>query len=275
MKNKAEELKMRVMFCFLENPDSTVTGISRTLNEPKQTISRMLMALEKEGLINRENNRHPKLTSDGEYWANLYNKRMNINLHYLMYNGVNIEDAREDAMYFALHSSDATMRMIAKTTEILRIKSEPSMKRKFSGDWLCNNLSDGIYNFPFIIYKEIAKNGNNISMANRGFVHPCTITVKNGVGIVQLQAVAMSEKSSLNGETMTGKVKNMRYFSYGEYIQAETIGDLITFPATALEFVTDGTGSEKILHGSVGVNMECSVGPEHMAEATAIFTVII
>ena len=61
-------LRLRVMLCFLESApgDCTVTGISRTLKEEKYKISRVLIALEKEGLVDRFDTRNPHLTEKGQ-----------------------------------------------------------------------------------------------------------------------------------------------------------------------------------------------------------------
>ena len=61
-------LRLRVMLCFLESApgDCTVTGISQTLKEEKYKISRVLIALEKEGLVDRFDTRNSHLTETGQ-----------------------------------------------------------------------------------------------------------------------------------------------------------------------------------------------------------------
>ena len=66
-----EDLIMRVLLCFLKSApeDCTVTGISRTLKEEKYKISRAVIELEKEGLVDRSDQRHPILTETGRKQA--------------------------------------------------------------------------------------------------------------------------------------------------------------------------------------------------------------
>ena len=45
--------------------------------------------------------------------------------------------------------------------------------------------------------------------------------------------------------------------------------------AGSLYFLNIGSGMGQILHGSVCLRMQCSVGTNHMPESTAIFTIMI
>ena len=70
MIKKPDFLKLRVLLCFLKLPaeDRTVTGIARTLNVEKYKISRVIIALENEGYIDREqveNSNNISMANDG------------------------------------------------------------------------------------------------------------------------------------------------------------------------------------------------------------------
>ena len=112
-------------------------------------------------------------------------------------------------------------------------------------------------------------------MGNEVFEHPCVLHVKDGVGIIQLRALDIRAHSALNGMKMCGKVKNMKYLDHGIFRNAELNGDVLQFPVSVISFVNLVSGVGQILHGSVCVNMECSVGPIHMPESMAIFTILI
>lgn len=68
MAESLELLKMRVLISFLNEDERTctVTGLAAMLGEGKQKVSRILMALEKEGLLDRSNLRRPCLTAEGQ-----------------------------------------------------------------------------------------------------------------------------------------------------------------------------------------------------------------
>ena len=269
-------LRLRVLLCFLNKDKScTVTGVSRTLKESKQNISRAMMALEKEGLLDRSNPRKPMLTERGNIIGIQYSERIEISLDHLLYEGVDIENAKRDAFYWALYCSDATMNAVKATEEQYRVKYELRNQKSFNGKQLCKLLKNGSYPFPFLIYKEQAKNGSNISMANEGFEHPCTLYVENGDGWIQLRAQNVSAKSVSNGELLRGKAQSMQYFDSGQFIDAEINGNVFSFPAEALNFLNMGNGVGQILHGCCCVRLRSSVGLVHMPESTAIFTILI
>ena len=87
MPESLEILKMRALICFLNEDPAlcTVTGLADILGEGKQKISRLLMSLEKEGLLDRSDLRQPRLTQAGREQAAYYEKRTNIVLNHLLY----------------------------------------------------------------------------------------------------------------------------------------------------------------------------------------------
>ncbi len=276
MTESPDILRLRVLLCFLKKDEScTVMRISRTLKEAKQNISRAMIALEKNGLLDRSNPRRPILTELGNKKARHYAERIEITLNHLLYEGVDVETARRDAFQWALYCSDKTMETIRATEERYRVKYELREQKQFGGKQLCRLLKNGSYRFPFLMYREQVKNGTNISMANEGFEHPCTLYVEDGEGWIQLRAQSISGKSASNGKLLRGRAQSMKYFDSGHFVDAEVNGNLFSFPAEALHFVNMGSGVGQILHGSCQVKMECSVGLIHMPESTAIFTILI
>lgn len=277
MHESLDILKMRVLLSFL-NEDSkycTVTGLSNMLGEGKQKISRILISLEKEGYIDRSNQRCPVLTESGEEQARFYENRFNVILNHLLYEGLDIDSAEHDAFAWAMYSSDKGIKLIRSSEQRYRAKYELRKQQQFDGALLCEHLSDGEYLFPFLIYKENVTHGSNLSMANSGFEHPCRLSVKDGVGTVCLKPLDIRARSQMNGKTMYGRVRQLMYLVGEEYIQAEDNGDYITFPANILHFLNIGTGMGQILHGSVCLKMQCTVGTNHMPESVAIFTIMI
>ena len=276
MKDTTDIVKLRVLLSFLKQDDTcTVTGISRTLKINKQTVSRTIMTLEKEGLIDRSDQRHPMLTTRGYEVAQWYENRIHTSMNHLMYEGVNIDSAKNDAYHWALFNSENTMDIIRSSEKMYRVKYELRDQQRFSGSLLCKLLDHGEYMQPFIIYREHVKDGSNISMANEGFEHPCTLSVKEGEGTIQLKAIDIIHRSGATNSMMRGKIKSLQYFDAGRYIGADRNGDVFTIPASALNFINIGEGMSQVLHGSVCCKMQCNVGILHMPESTAIFTILI
>lgn len=277
MSEAMDILKLRTLLCFL-NEDSkacSVTNIARTLGKEKYTVSRILASLEQDGLVDRGKPRMPVLTEYGLQEAQRYANRIKITTNHLMYEGVDTDSAQRDALYWALYNSDRTMDAIQATEERYRIKYEMREHKCFTGKNLCKKMNDGIYQFPFLIYREHVCNGSNLSMANGAFENPCTLSVKNGTGTIKLWTRSVTAKSAANGREMCGQVKTLKYLDNGTYVKAEIHGNVISFPAEVLKFVNIGAKEGQILHGSVCLKMESTVDKSHMPEVEAIFTILI
>jgi Mn-dependent DtxR family transcriptional regulator len=277
MPESLEILKMRVLICFLnENARiCTVTGLAAMFGEGKQKMHRIFATLEKEGLLNRSNPRSPVLTELGREKAHYYENRINIVLNHLLYEGLDMDNAEHDAYAWALFSSDKGMEIIKSSEQRYRAKYELRKREQFDGTELCKHLHDGEYRLPFLIYKEHMTDGNNLSMSNGGFEHPCILTVTNGEGTIQLRPKEIWARSQMTGQEMIGRVRMLMYWDGMTFKNAETVNGMLTFPASTLSFLNIGSGMEQILHGSVCLKMQCSVGTNHMPEATAIFAAML
>lgn len=270
-------LKLRTLLCFLnrEQKECTVSKIARTLGEENYTISRILMALEKEGLVNRMNSRSPYLTELGRKEAKRYKEWMRISMNHMIYEGVEREYAQQDAYHWTLYNSENAMRIFRDTDEIYRVKHEVCERKVVTGVELCSLLKDGVYQFPFLIYQEQIENGSNISWMNQAFEHMCTLSVKAGKGMLQLYPKDLKLKNPLTGRL---EVKRVRYFKYqelGEEISAEHIGTSIRFPMSSLKFVNVGSKTQQILHGSVCIKLGENDSCEKTGIQTAVFTLFI
>ena len=277
MPESLEVLKMRVLLCFL-NEDArtcTVTGLSAALEVGKQKMHRLLLALEKEGLLDRENPRRLRLTEEGQRRAAFYERRYHIVLNNLLYEGLNIDDAEHDAYLWALYCSDNGMKIIESSEQRYHAKYTLRRQEHFDGAALCRCFQDGTYTFPFLFYRETVADGSNLSMANGAFAQPCRLVVKDGVGTVQLQPLDLEGVSPVTGRQMHGRVRNLQYLENGTFQPAWEEERLLCFPAGALSFWNIGADMGQILHGSVCLKMQASVGTNHMPESTAIFTILI
>ena len=76
-------------------------------------------------------------------------------------------------------------------------------------------------------------------------------------------------------KTMEGRVNKLQYLYEGEFRDAGIDGRYAYFPVTALNFISMGKGRDTLLHGSMCLRMQCSVGDLHMPESTAVFTLFI
>ena len=147
---------------------------------------------------------------------------MELTLNHLLYEGVSMESARNDAYRWALSNTDETMAVIANAEEKYRVKYEMRNKKSFTGKELCKRMNDGVYKFPFIIYKRADRKKQHVKYfneTNEGFDHPCELVVRDGVGIVHLQAVMISANSGNEWNAYERVKYNLSNFTIMVYIQ--------------------------------------------------------
>lgn len=276
MNTSIDILRLRVLLCFLAEDKyaCTVTGISKTLGEQKYKIARIIAALEQEKLIDKTNPRNPKLTDSGLRKAKKYEERIGITLNHLIYEGLDTESAYHDALYWALYSTEKSMQAIRETEERYRVKYELKDKTKFGGAMFCRHIKDGTYQFPFVIYNEHIKNKSNIAETNNFLVHPCTLIVKNGAGIIKLRATNTYGSFSYD-KKKTEQIQSLMYNDGDMFIRAEKNANVFSLPASALNFINIGSGVGQILHGSLCLKIQKLTSNDKIIEDTAIFTIFI
>lgn len=273
-----EALDMQVLLGLLNNApeDRTVTRIARALKTEKYKVSRSMIALEDAELVDRSEPRHPKLTEKGLTEAKRIQERADVSLSHLLYEGMSMENAQHDAYAWARDCTDEYIEIVRRSVERCRIKYELRNKITFSGGELCRLMKDSRTLLPFLFYRENMQNSSNIlSMANEGFEHPCTLIVKDGVGEIKLRVTPMSAKSKINDQFLSGHVTNLKYYIAGQFANAVWDGECYTIPADAISFVNIGDSMGQILHGTVCVQMDCTVGVQHMPTSKAMFTLLI
>ena len=106
---------------------------------------------------------------------------MGVVVNHLLYEGLDLDEAEQNAYAWALFSTDKAMEIFRSSEQRYRAKYELRRQQKFDGAELCRRLPDGEYRLPFLFYKEHISAGSNLSMANRGFEHPCVLKVENGI----------------------------------------------------------------------------------------------
>lgn len=278
MAEELNQLQIKLLLYFLEAEPKkrTVTDAAKYLGKTKVFVTRTLDKLEKMDIVQRVESRKTVLTSYGNQLGMAYQKKLKVAERYMQFQDLPPALARENAMaMLSAGFTDEFINRMEEQEERLRVKEIFAGRNSFSGEELCENLKDGSYMLPFVIYREHIKNGNNLSMANQGFEHPCELVVKDHIGVVYLQIKNVSAPSAQGGRMMEGKIEKLQYQQEEQFLNAGREGRYVYFPASALSFITMGNGREEVLHGSVCLNMQCSVGALHMPESKALFTMLI
>ncbi len=247
MTDTPELTRLRVLLCFdpSNRSECTVTGIARTLGMEKYSVSRVLKYFNQQGIIDTTDSRHPKLTAKGEEEEAFYRERVHTLVNHLLYEGVDLENARSDALSMALYNSEQSMAAIRATEESYRIKYEFRDRSKFGGAVLAKRMRDGTYQFPFMLYREQSLNGDNYAPDNKRFLHPATVTVREDQGRVQLLATD-------NGEDT---VREIRYFDSGRFVTAEKNAGIFCLPLESFNFINLEGGSSEVFHGSLPIRI--------------------
>ncbi len=260
MSGQQELLRLRILLAFLKEDETcTIMGIARTLDESKQNISRAVIILEKEGLIDRTDIRHPVLTTMGKKMAQSYARKMRTSMQFLMDEGVSIENARMDASYWAIHNSDETVGILEKSCQKNEVKKIIQHKYKFTGALLNKRLKEGIYQFPFFLH------GGTCMCFNECLEHPCTCHIASGRGNLSLKRI----------HTKSRIIKNMQYHESGMFVSAEQQGDVFMVPFDIIEFVNYGEGSGQIIQGTLCLKIQYIERNGKQKEETALFTMFI
>lgn len=273
-----EEMRFKILMCFLQFSEENrkITKMAQSLGMEKYEMSRQVALLAKEELIDRNDVRNPILTPKGRLLAEKYANRMKLAQNHLTFEGVAKEKIMKDALMLTLYCSDSFFETLQLLEETMRMKQFFAERKTFSGNEFCEQIKDGNYTFPFIIYREKVKGHNNISMANDGFVHPCEVIIRENGGVILLKAIEMNENSKFNGVKMRGMVQHLKYYDGKEFVEAMVSGGFIQIPLNCFHFVNIGSDTmTRVLHGSICLKMRCSVGEIHMPESTAIFTILI
>lgn len=260
MSGQQELLRLRILLTFLKEDETcTIMGVARTLGESKQSISRAVMLLEREGLIDRSDVRHPMLTPFGKKMAEVYSKKIQSSMQFLMDEGVSVENARKDASYWAIHNSEETVEIIEKSCQKNEIKKIIQHRYKFTGALLNKRLKEGIYQFPFFLH------GGTGIYFNECLEHPCTCHIASGRGNLSLKRIHVKNKI----------IKSVQYHESGMFVSAEQQGDVFMVPFDIIEFVNYGEGSGQIIQGTLCLKIQYIDQNGKPKEETALFTMFM
>ena len=256
-----ELLKMKILIYFHQNEASvcTVGKIAERLGYLKQKISKMIIHLEEEGLVNRSDNRHPYLTKKGTLLADKYTSKMKMTADLLIHEGVSLEHVEQDAYNIVMGVSQSTMDSIKRKHKEIELKKELRGKGNFNGNVVAEFLYDGMYPVNFVMFNQNFQEDDYLSVANNYFEHPAYIFVEKGVGRVQLRLKDIESRVANNDQLI-------EFFYENKYLKAEVLGRFFTFPLEAFEFVTLGNDSNVQVQGNLFMKI---------SDSKVIFNIVI
>lgn len=255
-----------------------INELSRRLDVDRSVISRKITALAEKGLVDKSDMTSIILTDKGRQLAEQVQEKMSAVEQHLIYEGMDSDNAQLNALRIVMYCNDAYFEKFDDPmTETIRIKQLMSDKQRFSGSELAERMQTGSYAFPFVIYREHVKGHGNISMANRGFENPCEIVIGETGAYVMLRIREMEAHSGTTGKLLSGRVMKLAYFDGRNYVKAYDGGMYVNIPLSAFSFenMARGDNFNNVLHGSVELKVQCSVGTLHMPESLCILTLFL
>lgn len=270
------QIQLLLYFLEAEPGKRTVTDASKQLGRTKVAVTRALDKLEEKNIVERVEGRKTVLIAYGNNIAKDLENKLKAAERYMQYHDIPPAVAGQNALAMIQAGfTEEFLECMEEQEERMRIKEFFAGRKNFTGKELCEQLKDGSYTLPFIIYRENIKNGSNLSMANNGFENPCQLVVKNHVGNVYLTVRTVTAESAVSAKLMEGRVERLQYEKSHSFVDALCDGRYVHFPADVLKFVSMGNGREEVLHGSVRMKIKCSVGILHMPEGRAVFTLLL
>jgi Mn-dependent DtxR family transcriptional regulator len=271
-------IKMILAMADAEARVNRINELAKRLETDKSVVSRKISSLSEDGLVDKSDISDIKLTGKGRQLAKDIQDKMNAVEQHLIYEGMDSENARFNALRIVMYCNDAYFEKFSEPmTETIRIKQLMSDRAAFSGGELAERMRKGNYFFPFVIYREHVKGHGNISMANKGFENPCELVIGENSASVILRVKEMEAHSGMTGKLLSGRVTKLAYFNGKDYVKAYNGGMYVTIPlgAFCFENMARGDSFNNVLHGSVELRVQCSVGPVHMPESLCILTLFM
>ena len=241
-----ELLKMKILIYFQQNEPSvcTVGKIASRLGFIKQKISKMIIVLEEEGLVNRSDNRHPQLTKKGTLLADKYAVKMRMITDILLQNGVNLENVEQDAYNIMMGVSQSTIDAIKHKFMINELKKELRGKGTFYGNVISEILYEGVYPISYVVYNRNLEEDDYLAEANNMFERPAYVFIEKGVGKVQLRLKDLGGNDALLEDAV-------QYVHKKKYLTAKRLGRFLTFPLDDVLFVAMGNDANVQIQGSI------------------------
>jgi Mn-dependent DtxR family transcriptional regulator len=256
------QLKVLLSLYQAKDGKPLLVRLAKRVGIPDYKMSRVLSQLESKGYLHHDTPHTIVVTPNGKELAKSYLKLIGIAKDILVSStGLPYSEIEEDAIKMAVYCNRTTLETAEKR---LAYKSRVCH---------CNNQCCMGYDCQFTIYRKSLTRECILSMANSGFLHPCTITMCHGGGEINLKPVPMVRKSRFTGLDMSGQLKSLKYYNGKRFVQAELSEGLVHIPLKYCQIsVVNSDEKSTILHGSIYIKVSCTVGEMHMPESVAVLT---
>ena len=135
------QIQLLLYYLEAEPKKRTVTDSARILGTTKWAVTRALNALEKQDVVERQENRKTVLTASGKKLAEKCRGQMKILEQYMQYQDIPPVQIKENALWaLSAGFSDEFMARLAEQEGRMRLKEIFAGHRDFHGGDICNYL---------------------------------------------------------------------------------------------------------------------------------------
>lgn len=274
---KLTDKKFALLLYLYEKDEKacTVTQIGKQLRVTKSTISRSVDDFIDQGLVMDSQERYIRLSANGMKLAREYAQEVEDFSFWIARSstGLDVRKVKENAMRMSLNLDSEVKNQILSRIRSSHIFSAdvpngPLRFRDFS-----QILDDGIYPVSFVIFRENYKKDKHFSMADEAFLHPASLKMNKGEGMIELRAVTIERRNMLGHLISRGKLMNMDYEGDDGFISAVKDGDFYSIPADALEYTFHE--NERMLVGSCRTQFYAPLANKKVHVKSAVFSMIL
>ena len=247
----------------MRGQERNMSRLAEILDVSKPSVTNMITSLEKKQWISK--GPPLTLTSQGKALTNeIMGKQSLLAGYFSKELGFAGEDISDDILTLMLTVSEKFInRLIYKIeTDMARAEldsfSDNVHLTSFQGV-----LRDGIYDIPFRLQKE--SNGE-LSMGDKGFLHPAKLVVTGGHGVISLTATPIKQRT-LRGVILKGVLARLFYWDGTDFTEAKEYNNVYSFPVMGMHWNQDR--KRNVDFGVVKIKVHASVGIFNMPDSVA------
>lgn len=249
----------------------TVTKMANLFQVSKATVSRNMDYFADQGVVYEDSMR---LTDYGNRLAQQYGEEVELLESWIEWTSpCGSETNRDNALKMTVHMSEDMKAQIFQKVRLNQMFQHLNHRGEIAFSEFVEDLQDGNYKIPFLIYRAEMEAGKYYSMANRGFEHPGILRISGKRGMVSLKATTMEGRNMIDHLVLVGKLMKLEYSYKGSYVPAEKDGDSYYIPAEAFDYTFHK--DEDLIVGNLMVQTYAPMAKKKLHTKEAMLSIII
>lgn len=261
--------KIQALLYINENPQITVTALSKKMNVSKATMSRLLNTFYEEGItLYKGKCLLSKSGKDSIVKIQKQVKRLSYWLQSMSH--LDETEAYKEAIKLYTTLNQETIERICSRVHFNEIFNQIENLVEFSGQYLEHHLEPGTYDFSFTLYHY--KDAHRKSMANAGFKHPAYLLIEDHQGFLVFEPIEMKKELLKERIIVSSKLKSMKYLLENKEQECFEKNGYFYIPIQDLNFFYQK--EERLMQASLTVKLKVDLFKGHMPESLAILKIL-